>query len=139
MTRALVDSNIIVYSLTSDDERKKTDSLNLLLELARNHELVFSSQNIAETARVLLEKTSECISPEDMLCELRDHCKKADVVSYSNKTVFEAILISSKYKLHFFDALLAATMKENSIKVIYTENVRDFKNLPFIKAINPFN
>ncbi len=38
--------------------------------------------------------------------------------------------------MSFWDSLLAATMKENNIFNIYTENIKDFK-VPWINAINP--
>ena len=45
--------------------------------------------------------------------------------------------IVKKLKLHFWDALIAATMIKHGIRVIYTENVKDFAKLREIKAINP--
>jgi predicted nucleic acid-binding protein len=37
-----------------------------------------------------------------------------------------------------FDLFLAATMLDNGVHTIYTENVRDFKGLKGIEVINPF-
>lgn len=139
MIKGLVDSNILIYCLTGDEPKKKILSLDLVHELALNSQLVFSVQNFAETARVILEKSKKNHGSEELMRDLATYAKKSLILSYSDKTVLLAIDISSKYKLHFFDALIAATMKENGIKVIYTENTKDFKNLPFIRAINPFN
>jgi predicted nucleic acid-binding protein len=41
------------------------------------------------------------------------------------------------YEVHYWDALIAATMRENNIFCIYTEN-GDFKSIPWLKVINPF-
>lgn len=53
-------------------------------------------------------------------------------------TISRAILLSSKYKIHFWDALLAQVMLENGITGILTENSRDFRKIPGITAENPF-
>ncbi len=37
-----------------------------------------------------------------------------------------------------FDLFLAATMLDNGVKTIYTENIRDFEGLQEIEAVNPF-
>jgi predicted nucleic acid-binding protein len=37
-----------------------------------------------------------------------------------------------------FDIFLAATMLDNGVRTIYTENVRDFEGIEGIEAINPF-
>jgi predicted nucleic acid-binding protein len=39
---------------------------------------------------------------------------------------------------NFWDALIVATMEENSIDTIITENEKDFKKVKWIKTINPF-
>ncbi|WP_346866156.1 hypothetical protein [Methanocalculus sp. MSAO_Arc2] len=47
-------------------------------------------------------------------------------------------MIKERYKLHFWDALLVATMLENHIHVIYTEAAH-FKRIPGITVVNPFD
>ena len=37
-----------------------------------------------------------------------------------------------------FDAFLVATMLENSVRTIYTQNVKDFAIYPELQVINPF-
>jgi predicted nucleic acid-binding protein len=36
------------------------------------------------------------------------------------------------------DALLVATMLENSVKTIYTQNVKDFESYPELRVVDPF-
>ena len=38
---------------------------------------------------------------------------------------------------HVFDAFLAATMLENNVRTIYTQNVKDFEIYHDLQAINP--
>jgi predicted nucleic acid-binding protein len=46
--------------------------------------------------------------------------------------------VQAIYKIPFWDALIVATMEENSIDTIITENEKDFKKVKWIKTINPF-
>lgn len=64
--------------------------------------------------------------------------KFSTVLGYSGSTVIGALSISKEHGLHFFDALLAATMQENGIKEIVTENEKDFSKVKWMKAVHPF-
>ncbi|WP_304840718.1 hypothetical protein [Methanocalculus sp.] len=46
-------------------------------------------------------------------------------------------ILEEQHKLHFWDALLVATMVENHIHTIYTEDAH-FRKIPGITVINPF-
>ena len=59
------------------------------------------------------------------------------VLSIKPNSIVLATKISEEYNMSYWDSLLAATMKENGITTIYTENEKDFK-VPWIKVINPF-
>ena len=61
-----------------------------------------------------------------------------DIINYHGKTVVNALQLSSNYKIHFFDALIVATMEENSIYEIITENEKDFNKISNIRITNPF-
>jgi predicted nucleic acid-binding protein len=60
------------------------------------------------------------------------------VINYNAQTIKSAIAISIKHGINYWDALLAATMRENNVFVIYTENENDFKKIPWIKILDPF-
>ncbi|NMB80007.1 MAG: PIN domain-containing protein, partial [Methanomicrobiales archaeon] len=59
------------------------------------------------------------------------------VVGYDAQTIMEALKIQKKFSLHFWDALLAATMKQNHLDTIYTEDSH-FKKISWISVVNPF-
>lgn len=58
-------------------------------------------------------------------------------MDYGARTILAAIDINRTYKVHYWDALIAATMRENNIFCIYTEN-GDFDSIPWLTVINPF-
>jgi predicted nucleic acid-binding protein len=58
------------------------------------------------------------------------------IVGYDAGTILAANDLKERCSLHFWDALLAATMKENGISTIYTED-RHFERVPGITVTNP--
>ena len=53
------------------------------------------------------------------------------------ETISKAMGISIKNNMNYWDSLIIATMIENEIFNIYTENAKDFK-IDEVKIINPF-
>lgn len=139
MTKILVDSNILIYSLQKQALEKHQSANALLEKLSKDGTLTLSVQNLAETSRVILEKsTSHSFDEDELASRLSILARLSLVLNYGPTTVAQAIRLVKTHKLHFFDALLVATMQENSIEEIITENTGDFKKIPGIKAINPF-
>ena len=60
------------------------------------------------------------------------------VIDSANTSFFRAIDIVSRHKIHLWDAMIAACMKENDINEIVTENKKDFEKIPDIQVIVPF-
>ena len=61
------------------------------------------------------------------------------VIDRGPMTVLKAIELVKLYRAPFWDALIAACMLEYGIGTIVTENERDFRKIPGLKVINPFN
>lgn len=53
-------------------------------------------------------------------------------------TLLDAIDLVSQYRVHIWDATIAACMRENGITDIVTEDKKDFEKIPEIHAIVPF-
>lgn len=138
MTRVFVDTNILIYSLDTEEPKKQEIADKLIAELLLKNEIILSSQNLAEFSKVLLEQTDPPQNPENVLSYVYAFMKLATIVNYSQETVVRAITIKKEYKIHFFDALLVATMQENGIDKILTENTKDFKKIPWLEVRNPF-
>jgi predicted nucleic acid-binding protein len=66
-----------------------------------------------------------------------DLAESSTVIAYNEHTVMDALMLSKQHKIHFFDALLAATMQENGISEILTENTEDFKKIKWLTVRNP--
>jgi predicted nucleic acid-binding protein len=101
--------------------------------------LPISIQNPAEFSVVMMKKVKYPVPDEVVRRFIRA------IVSFDNWTVtgydpgatMDAVGIKRTYSLHFWDALLAATMKQHNIGTIYTEDSH-FTKIPWITVIDPF-
>jgi predicted nucleic acid-binding protein len=137
---ALIDTNILCYSLDAGEPVKRAVAAELLSRCWRSEiALVVSIQNLAEFSVVMTEKVKHPVPDEVLQRFIRDivSFNGWTVIGYDSGTIVDAVNIKRKYSLHFWDALLAATMKQYNISTIYTEDSH-IKKIPGITAIDPF-
>ena len=135
--KALIDSNVLVYTY-SEDSIKKAAAVKLLSECFKgDKKFCIALQNIGEFCSVSIKRYKADPYDTNTIAQsllASEHFLK---VHYKESTFFAAISMVSDFRLQFWDAMLASTMLENGVSTIYTENTKDFK-IPGIKAINPF-
>ncbi len=136
----LVDTNILCYAFDNRDTRKQKAASGLLSRCWQSEiSLAVSIQNLAEFSVVMTEKIENPVSNEVITRFIRDISlfEGWKVLCYDSESIIDAVNISSKYSLHFWDSLLAATMKFNGLELIYSEDSH-FKRVPWLTVINPF-
>lgn len=136
----LIDSNIIIYSIDSSEKNKHIKAKKLLKECwLRKKIYVVSIQNLSEFFVNVTRKIEKPISKElgaeivNKIIEFNGFKK----IWPTDKTIEKALNIAIKENINYWDALIAATMIENNIFHILTENKKDF-NIKGINAIDPF-
>lgn len=137
---ALVDTNILCYALDAGEPEKRAVAAELLLRCWRSEiTLAVSVQNLAEFSVVMTEKVQHPVPGAVVTRFIRDIVSFDGwtVIGYDPGTIMDAVGIQGMFSLHFWDALLAATMKQHDIGMIYTEDSH-FKKIPWIKTIDPF-
>lgn len=138
MIKVLVDTNVLVYSHQKEAGKKHEICAAIVNGLIDRDEIVISVQNLVEFSRVLSEKASPPLDKELIRQYVFDFSQTAPVIYYNDHTIMDALSLSKQYGIHFFDALLVATMQENGISKILTENSDDFKKIPGLEVENPF-
>ncbi|MBI5225743.1 PIN domain-containing protein [Candidatus Micrarchaeota archaeon] len=136
--REWIDSNVLVHAFHHGSP-KHDAAMGVLDRLVRNDRGVIGAQNLAEFSNVLRHKSSEPAGFGKIRQYVQHLKQDFHCFGYTGQTVVFALDLSERHSVHFFDALLAATMFENGIDTIYTENVEDFGKIPGIKAVNPFD
>ena len=137
---ALIDTNILGYLFDADVPTKRAVSRDLLAR-CWNGEVTYavSVQNLAEFAVVVTEKVAFPM-PQSVVRSFIETILNFDgwkVISYRGSTIQDALAIKEKYSLHFWDALIVATMQEHGIHQIYTED-RGFAKVPGCIPVNPY-
>ena len=136
MTEYLVDSNVLIYVVDDADKEKHIKAQKWFEQIAENIDLYYiSSQNLREFASVLLKKDKA--TKENIKKWVANYSNIFVVIHDNKEDIGEAIDLAEK-KTHFWDALLAATMKRHNIKTILTEDTKDFKNFKDIAAKSIF-
>lgn len=135
----LIDSNIIIYSLTEQSPKKKASQ-----KFIRNnqHILCISHQVILESLRVLTHPGFK--HPMNYKKALKSVWSIVDVLNLISPNINTIILVKElikKYKVksnRIFDAYLIATALSSSVSIIATDNIKHFRTYEEIKVLNPF-
>ena len=135
------DTNILAYSLDKTDEAKHKRAVDLM-ESVFDGKLVgyVSNQVLAELYRVLTRKVKTPLAESDAKTFILGIVESNNWVklNYSAQTLKLAMELSSQSAVSIWDAIISATMLENSLSSLYTENTKDFEKIAGIKAVNPF-
>ncbi len=134
----LIDSNLLVYAYDKSEGKKQQVAERIMKERWLEQDGVLSIQNLAEFYSVVTKKIALPIPIDKAKQILLDLVDGFQILKYDEGTVINAANNQAIYKIPFWDALIVATMEENSIDTIITENEKDFKKAKWIKTINPF-
>jgi len=136
---ALIDTNILVYAYDSVAGFKHKKAKELLKNVWEEGAIV-SLQNLCEFFVVITEKVEKPVSIKQAKEIVEDiiSSKEWVIIDRTSETIINAFELTRSTGIHFWDAIIAATMLEFGIKDVITENVKDFSKIKLIKAINPF-
>ena len=136
----LIDTNIFCYAFDTGDPKKRAAAQELLARCWRGEATyAVSVQNLAEFATIVTEKVAHPLprtTVQDFLTTILsfDGWQK---IGYSGSTIIQALSIQSEHGIHFWDALIVATMLEHGISTAYSED-RQLARVPLITVLNPF-
>lgn len=135
------DTSTLVYAFDTSDPEKHEIALGLVHDILADKEKgIVSGQVLAELYNVLTGYVSNPLSGDEAATIISDFVDASGWIKldYKTATVKRAASASTKHGIKIWDALIAETMKENEIYTIITENEKDFKKIPGIRAVNPF-
>jgi len=133
--KAFLDTNIIIYLYSEDDESKRNAACNVL----DNHDCVTSIQVMNEASNVWVGKYKWS---EDKIKEHLDNIEAVceDVLPVRRETIDSAIRLKCRYNYSYFDSLMLASAIEGGCKIIFTEDMSDGQAINgTLKIVNPFN
>ena len=130
MTEIFLDSNILVYSLSPEVEKR----IKALSAIANRPTI--SVQVLNEFVNVVRKKLRlEIGEITDLLAPIRVKC---EVVSLTEATHDLAVRISRDHKFKIFDANIIAAAELAGCDVLYTEDLNDGQRIGRVTIRNPF-
>ena len=137
---AFVDTNILVYAFDESYENRRNPCSELVRSgFQGDAEYFVSNQVLSELYVVLTSHVRKPLSKEKgslIVTGFLDSAKWKKL-NYTTATVKRALQDSERINISFWDMLIAETMKEASVRLIYTENERDFRKIPWVQSENP--
>ena len=127
-----LDTNLIVYAITFQDEEKQRIAEEILREaLEEPQKYAASVQVLAETVSVISRKAPALLPEALRLVKLIS--KILSILYYTPTEIEQA---SNGPPREFWDRLLAYTYKNNGVEEIITEDEKPYEGL--INTVNPF-
>lgn len=137
---ALIDTNILVYAYDRSVKEKFIKANEIVKDVWESRGAI-TLQNLCEFFAVVTQKVEMPLKIELAAQIVTDIFSSREwiVIDRSANTVIKAMNLCAQFKVHFWDALIAATMQENRVDTIITENDKDFKRIKGLTVINPFS
>ena len=132
--KAFLDSNILIYLYTEDDDSKRS-----IAQLKLNENICLTSiQALNETSNVLGRKFSlNHTEVKALLDNIEAVCD--EILPINRKTIDNALALKDRYGFSFFDSLMLSSALEGGCNVIFSEDMSDGQVIEkTLKIVNPF-
>ncbi|OHD71502.1 MAG: hypothetical protein A2W19_15965 [Spirochaetes bacterium RBG_16_49_21] len=136
--KIFIDTNLWVYlfsdSESSDDMKKNASVKHLLRE---SPDIIVSAQVLSELSNVLLKKMN---FPVDKIRNIiYEMTESIEIKPVDERDISYALDIVERYKISWFDALIAASAINSKTDTLYSEDLQHGLEIDrSIKIINPF-
>jgi predicted nucleic acid-binding protein len=136
--RFFIDTNIFVYSFDSSSSAKAKRAKELIQDALDSGKGVVSYQVVQEFLNVALRQFVHPMSLADAEQYLSITFRPLLVVHSSESLYGEALRLSDKHKLSWYDALILASALEAECAILYSEDFQHGRSFGDLKVRNPF-
>ncbi len=135
-----VDTNILAYAYDQSEKRKRRICSELVRTAFEGESNAYvSNQILGELFLVLTKKVAKPLSKEKASTIVRGliDSQKWKKVTYDHSTIRKVLDDVHNLNVPFWDLLIAETMKDTGVTLLYTKNTKDFSEIPWVSAVNP--
>ena len=136
--RFFLDTNIFVYSLAGIPGVKKDRSFELVRSAISSGKGVVSFQVVQEFFSVAFRRFTPRMTFAEAEQYLATTLQPLLVVHSSCSLYMEALMLSRRYSLSWYDALIVASAIESECRILYSEDVQNGQSFGNLKVQNPF-
>ena len=130
------DTNILVYSVDENDLQKKEIASQLLTDASSSKTGFISTQSLQEFYNVAVKKLKLSKQIAKEYVEL--FSSQLTVRQITVPLILNAIDISIKNKLSFWDSLILSSANDNGCIIVYSEDLNNGQIVGGTKILNPF-
>ena len=134
--KVFFDSNILVYSVDESNPKKREIAGELLAKAANAKTGVISTQSLQEFFNVAVKKLNLSKQAAKEYVEL--FSKRFPVTKVSVPLIMDAIDISIKNDLSFWDSLIISAATDTGCVLVYSEDMNSGQIISGAKILNPF-
>jgi predicted nucleic acid-binding protein len=136
--RYFLDTNVFVYSFDATSSRKRKRALELIGDaiVARNG--IVSYQVVQEFFNVALKKFTEPMKVSEAEQYLAAVFRPLLALHSSPALYVEALRLSGRYNLQWYDSLIVAAAREGKCSVLFSEDLQNGMRIDGLSVQNPF-
>jgi predicted nucleic acid-binding protein len=136
--RFFLDTNIFVYSFDRTAAAKNRRATQLIREAVSTRKGIVSYQVVQEFFNLALRRFAEPMSVPEAEQYLGAVFRPLLAVQSSLALVSEALRLTDRYRLSWYDSLIVAAAIEGGCGVLYSEDLQHGHRFGQLKVENPF-
>jgi predicted nucleic acid-binding protein len=136
--RFFLDTNIFVYSFDSSSAAKSKRSIELIRDGVAKGKGIVSYQVVQEFFNVALRKFSPAFTVADAEQYLTAVFRPLLSIHSSQANYLEALRLSSKHHMSWYDSLIVAGALEAQCEVLFSEDLQHGRRFEQMQVVNPF-
>ena len=136
--RFFLDTNIFVYSFDRSSPAKAKRSATLIKEAVTSRKGIVSYQVVQEFLNVALKRFENPLTTSEAEQYLATVFRPLLTVYASQSLFLEALRLSGRYRLSWYDSLIVAAAIEGQCATLYSEDLQHGQRIGEIEIQNPF-
>jgi len=133
-----LDTNIFVYSVTTDDPLKAQTATELLRKALSTHKGVVSYQVVQEFFNLALKRFEIRMSHLNRE-EYLERVFRPMLKVYSSMGLYtEALRLHAGNKISWYDSLIICAAREAGCGILYSEDLQHGQRFGSLRVVNPF-
>jgi predicted nucleic acid-binding protein len=136
--RFFLDTNIFVYSFDRNSPGKARRAAQLILQAVQTRKGIVSYQVVQEFFNVALRRFANPMKVDDAHHYLATVFRPLLAVHSTEILYAEALRLSGRYRLPWYDSLIVASAIEGQCSLLYSEDFHTGQRFEGLEIVNPF-
>src|SRR5258708_4916422 len=136
--RFFLDTNIFVYSFDRDAPAKAHRAAELIRDAVTSRKGMVSYQVVQEFLNVALKRFAVPLTTAEAEVYLATFFRPLPIVHSSQGLFSEALRLSGRYRLAWYDSLIVAAAMQGECSRLYSEDLQHGLQIGALRVENPF-